>query len=238
MATFVLVHGAMHGGWCWQDVSARLRGAGHTVHTPTLTGQGDRRHQLTRDVGVSNHVDDLTELLWFEDLHDVYLGLHSYSGVLAGPVVEHCHERIAVVLYLAAFLVHPGECLLDVEPPETATRYQQLATSQGDGYRIPATDAFLDQWGVTDAAARAWVGPRLTDFPLKCATDVVTYDEAALAATRQVYVRHTDPPLGNLDVSWSRAVDARWETHDLACGHDLMLAAPDETAALLGELSA
>jgi pimeloyl-ACP methyl ester carboxylesterase len=238
MATFVLVHGAMHGGWCWQDVSARLRGVGHTVHMPTLTGQGERRHQLTRDVGVSTHVDDLTELLWFEDLHDVYLGLHSYSGVLAGPVIEHCHERIAAVLYLAAFLVHSGECLLDVEPPETATRYQQLAASQGDGYRIPATDAFLDQWGVTDAAARAWVGPRLTDFPLKCAADVVTYDEAALAATRQVYVRHTDPPLANLDISWSRAVDARWETHDLACGHDLMLAAPDETAALLGELSA
>ena len=131
-----------------------------------------------------------------------------------------------------------GESLLDVEPPETATRYQELAAAQGDGYRIPATDAFLDQWGVTDASARAWVGPRLTDFPLKCATDTVTYDERKLAATRQVYVRHTDPPLGNLDISWSRAVTAGWETHDLACGHDLMLAAPDATAILLASLSA
>jgi len=227
----------MHGGWCWRDVSARLRAAGHTVYAPTLTGQGDRRHQLTRDVGVATHVDDLTELLWFEDLHEVHLGLHSYAGVLAGPVVEHGRERIAAVLYLGAFLVNSGECLLDVEPPETATRYQELAASQGDGYRIPATDAFLDQWGVTDTATRAWVGPRLTDFPLKCATDTVTYDESTLAAVRQVYVRHTDPPLGNLEVSWSRAVAAGWETHDVACGHDLMLAAPDATAALLASLA-
>jgi len=50
---------------------------------------------------------------------------------------------------------------------------------------------------------------------------------------RQVYVRHTNPPLGNLDISWSRAVAAGWETHDLACGHDLMLAAPEATADLL-----
>ena len=101
----------MHGGWCWRDVSTRLRAAGHTVFAPTLTGQGERRHQLTRDVGVATHVDDLTELLWFEDLHDVYLGLHSYSGVRAGPVVEHCHDRISAVLYLGAFLVQSGECL-------------------------------------------------------------------------------------------------------------------------------
>ena len=95
----------MHGAWCWRDVSARLRAEGHTVFTPTLTGQGERRHQLTRDVGVATHVDDLTELLWFEDLRDVYLGLHSYSGVLAGPVVEHSHDRITSVLGVGGLLI-------------------------------------------------------------------------------------------------------------------------------------
>jgi hypothetical protein len=44
MATFVLVHGAFHGGWCWRDVAASLRATGHAVFTPTLTGLGERSH--------------------------------------------------------------------------------------------------------------------------------------------------------------------------------------------------
>ena len=184
MATFVLVHGAMHGAWCWRDVRGLLRDAGHTVFTPTLTGQGDRRQQLTRDVGVDTHVGDLTELLWFEDLHDVHLVLHSYAGVLAGPVAEQAGERLASITYLAAFLTRPGECLLDVEPPDTVARYRQLVAETGDGWRVPTSTAFLAQWGVTDDLA-AFVGPRLTDFPFKCQTDPTQYDPHALGRAAQ-----------------------------------------------------
>jgi pimeloyl-ACP methyl ester carboxylesterase len=63
MATFVLVHGAMQGGWCWADVRRSLTGRGHDVYTPTLTGQGDRRRELTRATGVDHHVTDIAELL-------------------------------------------------------------------------------------------------------------------------------------------------------------------------------
>ncbi len=236
VANFVLVHGAMHGGWCWRDVRGPLRAAGHTVFTPTLTGQGDRRHLLTRDVGVKTHVDDLTNLLWFEDLHDVHLVLHSYAGVLAGPVAAAARDRLASVTYLAAFLTHSGECLLDVEPPETADRYRALAADTGDGWRVPASPAFLAQWGVTDALA-PFVGARLTDFPLKCTTDPTVFDSAALDALRTVYVRHTDPPLASLDVSYQRAVDGGFELHELACGHDVMLADPAGTVAVLQQIA-
>ncbi len=86
VATFVLVHGAMHGGWCWRDVRRRLAQRGHDVFCPTLAGQGDRRSGLTADVGVDTHIADLEELLWFEDLSEVHLVLHSYAGILAGPL--------------------------------------------------------------------------------------------------------------------------------------------------------
>jgi pimeloyl-ACP methyl ester carboxylesterase len=237
MATFVLVHGAMHGAWCWRAVRAPLHDAGHEVFTPTLTGQGERRHEMTRDVGVETHVDDLTELLWFEDLSDVHLVLHSYAGVLAGPVAEHAGERLASITYLAAFLTRPGECLLDVEPPETTARYRQLVTESGDGWRVPTSTAFLAQWGVTDELA-PFVGPRLTDFPFKCQTDVTNYDPARWHALRKIYVRHTDPPLPNLDVSYRRAVDEGFELRELACGHDVMLADPAGTVAVLDGIAA
>jgi pimeloyl-ACP methyl ester carboxylesterase len=235
--TFVLVHGAMHGGWCWRDVSDRLVAAGHRVATPTLTAQGDRRHLLTPEVGVDDHVRDLVDLMWFEDLTDVHLVLHSYAGVLAGPVVEQAADRISSVVYLAAFLTRSGECLLDVEPPETVARYRELVAAEGDGWRLPATDAFLAQWGITDPEAQAWVGPRLTDFPFRCQTDVTVFDEHVLASKRQAYVHHTDPPLPSLQASLDRATAADWEIREIATGHDMMIAAPQDTTDLLLDLA-
>ncbi len=237
MSTFVLVHGAMHGGWCWRGVRTHLVANGHVVHTPTLTGQGDRRHLLTPDVGIDTHVTDLLEMLWFEDLRDVILGLHSYAGVLAGPVVEQAESRVAAVAYLGAFLTRSGESLLDVEPDATAARYRELAATGGDGWRVPASSAFLAQWGVTDANDSEWVGPRLTDFPLRCCTEPTVFDDAVLTALPRSYVRHTAPPLPSLELSAQRAEADGASMYELACGHDLMIERPSETADLLQRIS-
>jgi pimeloyl-ACP methyl ester carboxylesterase len=233
VATFVLVHGAMHGGWCWREVRRRLERRGHDVYTPTLTGQGDRRAGLTSEVGVSTHVGDLEELLWFEDLSEVHLVLHSYAGILAGPLAERAEARLASVTYLGAFVTAPGESLLDVEPPEVAARYRQQVAETGDGWFLPASDAFLQQWGIHGAAERAWIGARLTDFPFRCQTEPTQFDPGPLGRLRTVYVAHTDPPLPSLARFAEAARAAGWATYELQCGHDMMLAAPDETADVL-----
>ncbi len=227
----------MHGGWCWREVRRQLCANGHEVYTPTLTGQGDRRQCLTPSVGIATHVTDLAELMWFEDLSDVHLVLHSYSGVLAGPIAEQAPGRLASVIFLAAFIAEPGQCVLDVEPPEVARRYRELAASAGDGWRVPASPSFLDQWGISDPGLRAMVGTRLTDFPLRCLTDRIEYAPDALDQVRKVYVDHTEPPLVSLRASFELAAAAGWETHQLPYGHDLMLAAPRETSALLQEIA-
>jgi pimeloyl-ACP methyl ester carboxylesterase len=227
----------MHGGWCWREVRQRLSGNGHEVYAPTLTGQGDRRQGLTPQVGIAQHVADLTELIWFEDLRDVHLVLHSYAGVLAGPVAEQVTGGLASVTFLAAFIARPGQCLLDVEPPEVARRYGELAASDGDGWFVPASRQFLDQWGITSRGLRATVAPRLTSFPLRCLTDPVRFDPAALDLARKVYVNHTRPPLPSLQASFDLAIAAGWETHQLGYGHDLMLEAPQQTATLLDAIA-
>ena len=63
MAHYVLVHDVWHGGWCWRGVRARLRAAGHEVHTPTLTGLGERSHLLTPGIGLRDHVQDVAGLI-------------------------------------------------------------------------------------------------------------------------------------------------------------------------------
>lgn len=233
MTTFVLVHGAMHGGWCWRGVQRRLAQRGHDVYRPTLTGQGDRRSGLSPDLSVETHVTDLEDLLWFEDLVDVHLVLHSYAGILAGALAERAEERLASVVYLGAFVTEPGQSLLDVEPSEVAERYRRQVAEEGDGWFLPSSDAFLEQWGIEDAALRAWVGPRLTDFPFRCQIEPIEFDPGPLGRLRKVYVAHTDPPLPSLGRFADAARAAGWETHELPYGHDMMLAAPEATADLL-----
>ncbi len=238
MATFVLVHGAMHGGWCWRDVHRRLAQHGHNVLCPTLTGQGDRRSGMTPDVGIATHVRDLDELLWFEDLAEVQLVLHSYAGVLAGPLAERAGPRLSTVVYLGAFVTTPGVSLLDVEPPAVAERYRRSVREDGDGWYLPRATAFLEQWGISEPALRAWVEPRLTDFPFRCQREPTDFDPGPLQSLRKVYVNHTDPPLASLRRFYDDAVAAGWETHELRRGHDMMLTAPEETADLLEEIAA
>lgn len=236
MSTFVLIHGAMHGGWCWRPVEELLREAGHEAHAPTLTGMGDRAHLLSPDIGVDTHVQDVLATLEMEDVRDGVLVLHSYAGVLAGPVVAAAGDRVARVVAMGAFLADPGESLADVEPPDVVERYRRLVAEEGQGWRVPASPAFMDQWSVPPAL-REMVGPRLTDFPARCVEDVVSYDRARLDALPRDYVEHTAPPLASLGATVARARERGWRMHGIATGHDLMLQDPAGTARLLMEIA-
>ena len=108
-ATFVLVHGAWHGGWCWSRVAPLLRGAGYPVFAPTLTGLGERLHLLTPQVDLDTHVRDITSLLDYEDLHNVILVGHSYGGMVISGVAETAGTRLAQLVYLDAFLPEDGK---------------------------------------------------------------------------------------------------------------------------------
>ena len=109
MATFVLIHGAWHGGWCWRAVEADLRSDGHEVLTPTLTGLGERAHLLTPAVDLATHVRDVTAVLEYEQVADAILVAHSYSALLAPAVVHAEPRRIRQVVVVDGFIAHAGE---------------------------------------------------------------------------------------------------------------------------------
>src|SRR5204863_4112466 len=92
--TFVLVHGAWHGGWCYARVAALLRARGHTVFTPTLTGQGERAHLLSGAINLSTHIEDVLGVFRFERLSDVVLAGHSYGGMVVTGVADRVPERV------------------------------------------------------------------------------------------------------------------------------------------------
>ena len=102
MATYVLVHGGGHGGWCYQRVARILRAAGHDVYTPTLTGLGERSHLVSADVDLDLHIRDIVAVLHYEDLRDVILVGHSYGGMVITGVADRATDRVGRLVYLDA----------------------------------------------------------------------------------------------------------------------------------------
>jgi len=136
--TFVIVHGAWAGGWEHKKLAEALQAGGHIVHRVTLTGQGDRSHLSSPDVGVNLHIQDVVNFIEWENLRDVVLVGHSYGGMVITGVVDRVPERFKHVIYLDAFLPEDGESAYGTFGPEGAAR------------RRPAVNGFLplgDQTG-------------------------------------------------------------------------------------------
>src|SRR5262245_52181956 len=159
--TFVLVHGAWHGGWCWKKLTPLLRAAGHDVFAPTLTGLGERSHLLTRDVDLDTHITDIVQVLEFEDLENVVLVGHSYGGMVITGVADKASDRISQLVYLDAILPENGKAITDYNP-------RQLAPITEVSWHDPASEP--QEYGVTNERDVAWVKKRLTDMPRKCLT--------------------------------------------------------------------
>src|ERR1700743_757810 len=147
-----LVHGAWHGGWCWQRVADRLRGGGHTVFTPTLTGLGERSHLLRAGIDLGTHITDIVNVMRWEGLRDVMLCGHSYGGFVISGVAEEMAQAIRSIVFLGAFLPRHGESVLDWtgSPVQDGVRN---ARQRGD---IAIAPRPAEAFGVNEAD-RAWV---------------------------------------------------------------------------------
>jgi pimeloyl-ACP methyl ester carboxylesterase len=229
MATFVLVHGSFHGGWCWQKVAPLLRRSGHEVYTPTLTGLGERHHLATPQSGLELHIQDILQVIEYEDLHNVILVGHSYAGLVNTSVAEHIPERLARLIYLDAFIPHDGQNAFDLMPGMEG-QWTQLAASQGDGWRVPPmSPAAL---GITKPADVAWVQARLTPMPLLTHQQRVHLTSSQARQLPRTYVLCTQ--LG-FQASAREAKSLGWDYFQLEIGHDAMITVPNELAHTLNK---
>ncbi len=189
MATYVLVHGGGHGGWCYQRVARILRANGHEVYTPTLSGLGERAHLLDARVDLNRHIDDVVAVLHFEDLRDVMLVGHSYGGMVITGVADRASDRVGRLVYLDAATPRNGESLVDVAGPViNAVRPYGEVVDGMELVLLPGADAGL-LYGVTDPDDLAWMAERLTPHPWACfAQPLELTNEAALWAIPQYHI--------------------------------------------------
>src|SRR6185369_3115271 len=113
MTTILFLHGGGMGGWVWEEVADTLRREGHKVLTPTFTGFGERSHLIGRDVTHDVHVQDIVNVLKFEDARDVVLVAFSYGGSVAPGVVAKARDRIRRVVYLDGIVPDAGKSVME-----------------------------------------------------------------------------------------------------------------------------
>ncbi len=227
--TFVLVHGAWHGGWCWRRVSDRLIAKGHRVFTPTLTGLGERSHLMSRSISLDTHITDVVNVFKWEDLENVVLCGHSYGGWPISGVAEQVFPQIASIVYLDAFLPNDGQKVLDTNSP--ARRKSVLeGISKGDIARSgPPAAAFA-----VNPKDQKWVDEKMTPQPIGVSVQPLHLTGARDRVPKKAYVRARKYAQPDFDRWYSQcAKDPTWKVFDLNCGHDAMIDMPQEVTDIL-----
>lgn len=231
---FVLVHGAWHGGWCWRDVAAVLRNAGHQVFTPTMTGLGERAHLLNAQVGLSTFIDDIAAVILSEELDNVVLVGHSFGGHVINGVADRMPQLLRQLIYLDGLVVQHGQSALSIMPPAVQAERNRTMDAEGLRMTIPSPD----QFGLSDPAQLAWVMRQLTPHPLKGYTEPLQLQHPLGNGLPKTYIAVTDPwypPLAELR-QWVRS-QPDWDWRELAACHNAMVSAPLALASLLMELA-
>ncbi len=236
-ATYVLVHGAGHGGWCYQRVARLLRAQGHEVHTPTLTGLGDRSHLLTPEVSLETHITDVVALLECEDLHEVILAGHSYGGIVVTGAADRALDRVGQLVFLDAAIRYDGESLAAVTPAIAAMHAEAQVVDGVDLVLWPDMPIARAIYGVEDEADWAWMRQRLRPHPWRAFNDVLRLKQPdAVARLPRTLINCPSTLERRHGESLERYFvgDRVWE---LDTGHDLMITEPEKTAELLLRLA-
>jgi pimeloyl-ACP methyl ester carboxylesterase len=238
MATFVLVHGAWFGGWCWEKVIPFLESAGHEVYAPTHTGLAERASELSTEVGLDTHIQDIVGLLEEKNLHGVILVGHSYGGMVITGVVDQVPERIAHLVYLDTFVPRDGESMANISRIVIWLLRKQ-ARAHGDGWRVDSQGTY----GVTTEPDRSWVRSKVTPQSLKTFEQPLHLKNPAIVSVkprthinctgggclrslmRRILARRALPP-----------TEAGWRLRQLPTSHCAMITLPRELADLLLEV--
>ena len=234
MITYVLMHGAWHGGWCWREVARSLKLTGSDVYTPTLSGLGERAHLASPSIDLETHIRDVLGVLEAEDLDNVVLVGHSYAGILVTSVADRAPHRISHLVYLDAVVPRDGMCLYDCASAQTNDYFEEQARVGGEGWRIPATAATAQFLGLKDEKDLSWVMPKLTPHPIRTFREPVRLS-ADFPQMPRTYINCIgDKPPGQPRTAQAAGID---DYHELRTGHDAMVTAPDHVVELLRKVA-
>ena len=237
MATFVLVHGGHHGGWCYKKVARLLQAKGHIVYAPSMTGMGEREHLRFPGMNLDTHITDIVRILEVDDLSDVILVGHSYGGMIISGVADRVSARVAHRVYLDAAYPKNGESLLVHAGASIAPLEQTMRVV--DGVELVGFPEHMPPhfFGITDPDDAMFTAARLGPQPWASYTQpLMLANEAVMRAIPESHIICTVTIQGrDMALLTARAQGRVW---DIDTGHDLMITEPEWTAARLEDVAA
>lgn len=235
--TFVLVHGAWHGGWCWRRVADVLTAHGHRVFAPTLTGVGDRAHLFSKDISLQTHVQDILAVVATEELNDFVLVGHSYGGFVISGVADALRERVSHYVYLDGSVppdMSPGASFswAEFNPPDAREARLKSVREQGNGVALPAPPP--SAFAVSEPSDIAWLERHLRPMPVGTYIGTFTFNGSGSNGLKRTYIASSKPRYDLLAPTHNRIRDDNtWSFTTIDTGHDSMVTAPYELASVL-----
>ncbi|NNM43258.1 MAG: alpha/beta fold hydrolase [Chlamydiae bacterium] len=228
MSNFVLVHGGMVGGWCWKKVRKYLEAKGHLVRTPTLTGLGERKYLNCPDIDLDVHINDIVNVLQYEELEEVILVGHSYGGMVITGVADRTPQRIKQLIYIEALIPEDGESMFDIIDPSISSYLLNRAKEEGEGYQVPPAPA--QSYNFENPEDIKWIVSQSTPHPLKSFQQKITLKNSMKNFIRQ-YIKCTQDHF--LDSMFIRAKNKGFICKQLDTGHFPMVTEPEMLSNLL-----
>jgi pimeloyl-ACP methyl ester carboxylesterase len=231
--TFVLRRGGFHGGWCWSRVAPLLRARGHSVFTPILSGCGERCHQMSAAITLDTFVQDISNLLIWDDLHQVVLVGHSFGGNTVTGVADRLPQRLQRLIYLDSLILPSGQSAFDQLDPATEQSRVEAAKANGGIWIESPPPAFF---GLSQPEDLALLQDCLTPQPMGMYTSSLTLQNPIGNGLPAPYVHCTAPLYGGLSRTREWVKGSGMQEVELAAGHDTMVSAPVAVADLLEAL--
>ena len=228
---FLLIHGAWHGGWVWNEISDILRYQRYSVSTPTLTGLGEKKHLLSSKITIETFIEDVVNHIIFENLNNIVLVGHSFAGSVISGVADRLKGRIQKLIYFDAMILIDGQKPFDITPKETVEQRIELAKKFGNNISIPAPSA--DAFGVFDIKKSLLLEEKLTPHPLSAFQSKLILKNEVGNGIPLSYIFCTKPVYKSLESSREVVRKMKWPIFELNAGHDAMLTHPKETLNLL-----
>src|SRR3982075_3742439 len=224
-ATFLVCHGAWSAGWAWKKKHPLMAARGHRLVTPTYTGLGERAHLAHPSIDLETHIQDVLNVIKYEDLRDIVLIGHSYGGMVATGVADRARDRIAQLIYIDAFVPDDGQSLLDLNEP-ARERMRDLAKA-GDGWRVPPNPTPPD----TSPADVEWLSERRVHMPLKCFEMRLKLQGGELTLPRSyIYATRITPADTFRPFAERAKSEPGWSYYELDASHSPNVTAPEALA--------
>lgn len=228
MASIVLAHGAWSASWAWKKMRPLFSAAGHEFFSPTYTGLGDRAHLASPDIDLTTHIQDVLNVLEFEDLKDVTLLGHSYGGMVATGVADKAADRIARVVYIDAFAPKDGQSLFDLVGPKAEGNMRKGA----DGWKLALNPMPPD----TSPEDSAWAVPRRRPQPIKTFEQKISLTAQALPPRHYIYAKKNGPGDVFRQFGDRAKSEAGWKYYEIDASHNPHITCPDVLMKLLTDI--